>query len=695
MAKFIATSSSYFQPFSYDELIKPILMQQEAHGAAQDTYDQLAMETSALENYISQNEDDAQARRLYDNYMTKLQTLQDNLWKNGVTAQTRRDLHAARNAYASDITRLAKAVENRQARSKEYWDIRHNNPDMVMGADPGLSGLDYYLNDDNYGRDYFSYDSGKFESAVADEWRTRAKDMLRGLTDPNGVVKNPRLEAMLTRVIQQGVTNAEVSAAGNVVDDVIDMTEQQRSQYYDLNKVDPIVRMLSESLVSRYDSTGIRSGNVDASERARLLNRGKAGLSAGILGTKIEDFQDPEFALNQELKKARLKYEVEHPEQLQVSGYENDSNSTIYDNTPNAKRAESKLSGYLGPSDVRVSYKGKDVRLGAASSALVYSEDLRQRNFKEIGFDIGRDGSTMPSGEFVGNDDVVYEVMYNPKVKGPDGTEGAVLFRKKGTDKWFGDSVRTEKYKRARKQYEDNIEFYKKNYPQVYNAAKKIGMDPDKQYKIYEENGIMQNTSITDFEDLYNLNSKNKSAIKIDDFNVATRGTDKGDYIGKIADYIAGSIKVVGDKGDQTSKDSKLRIHDGQATNLHRIINGVIDKKTIRDAGDVFKFKDGKITNIQSVDIDSDGLYSGYIKVLTDANEWVAVGLDMIRSNRIKGIFDEGKKKIAKAATEAVDDEAMEEEVSKIVDKSASLIKNALWDLITQDKPSTNKEDNN
>lgn len=297
MAKFLVTSGSYFQPFTYDELAKPIMQAVEAHNAAQDVYDTLSTESEALRQYLLQEPEDSRARMMYDSYMNKLDRLQNNLWDNGYNAGTRRDLAAARAGYASDITRLGTAIKDRQNRSKEYWDARHKNPNLVTGADPGLGSLDDYLRDENYGTNWFSYDSAQFEKDVFDETKARAKALYSSLTDPNGVVRNPALKDTLTRVIDKGVTPDEVDAAGVLVDTLIDMSASDRDKFYKTHSdtISPVVQMLTESLINRYDATGIREFDVAPIERQKLINRGKAGLAGGVMEPDIEDFTDPEY----------------------------------------------------------------------------------------------------------------------------------------------------------------------------------------------------------------------------------------------------------------------------------------------------------------------------------------------------------------------------------------------------------------
>ena len=313
MAKYLVTNGSHFNPFTYDELAKPIMQAVEAHNATAEAYDTLSSGAEALRQYILREPEDSEARMLYDSYMAKLDRVQNNLWEKGYNANTRRDLSAARAGYQSDITRLATAVKDRSERSAAYWDARHKNPNLVTGRDPGVDALDDYLRDANHGLNWFSYDSAQFEKDVFDETKARAQALYSKLSDPNAIVTNPKLKQELTRVINKGVTNEEVDAASVLVDQLINMSASDRDKFYRANSetVSPVVQMLTESLINRYDATGIRGYDVDANERQKLINRGKAGLAGGVMAPEIKDFTNPEEEFN--MWKRKEQWKLDHP----------------------------------------------------------------------------------------------------------------------------------------------------------------------------------------------------------------------------------------------------------------------------------------------------------------------------------------------------------------------------------------------
>lgn len=313
MPKFIATSGSFFRPYSYDELVKPIAHMQEAHNAAQEAYDTLDMQTSALRHYISDNpEMDQRARAMYDNYMDKLSTLQNNLWEHGYNAQTKRDLSAAKSAYNSDIARLAQAIQTRQKRAEEFWEAKRKDPTLIQGKDPGIASLDEYLADDNYGRNWFSYSGKDFEKEVGDEVKARAAGLLDDISRGK-VVANPQLPQTLTRILTQGVTNDEIAFASRLVDQIADLDAEQRRAVYDglkaNNQLSDGAELLSEALLSRLDATGIRGGDVSLEGWRSLINRGKAGWSQGVMTPVVKDFDNPAFELQMAQRKADIDFE--------------------------------------------------------------------------------------------------------------------------------------------------------------------------------------------------------------------------------------------------------------------------------------------------------------------------------------------------------------------------------------------------
>lgn len=405
MPKYIVTNGSNFQPFTYDELAKPIQQMAEAHNAAQDAYDALSMETAALGRYISDNEDDKQAKALYDEYNNRLRTLQDNLWNNGYTSSTRKDLSAAKTGYAGDIKRLQEAIKSRQEKSKEYWDTKHKHPDMIMGADPGLSGLDNYLNDDTYGQNYYSYSGTQFMEEVGTDAKARANEMLR---DPR-IINDPRLAGYITRIKKDGFTSQEVMAASQAVRSAIggDNTAIQN--------LDPASTILADVLMNHLNSTGA-AGNVSAEEFNRLFDYGVSGLSQAIgktdvqyMSDKVWDFnkqialQNHSHALSEASRRATAAAKANAGNTQNTRGYSMDELSTFMKN-----RESDKATGIINKYFVKPFNKKPILKDGTVINNPAEAEDIinrlgRQDIISKFGID-PVDAKANENGRYDGKD---------------------------------------------------------------------------------------------------------------------------------------------------------------------------------------------------------------------------------------------------------------------------------------------------
>lgn len=281
MGKFLVTSGSYFEPFTYDELIKPLEATQQRHDAAQESFDVMNERTSALKEYISNNEGDALAKRLYDNYMDKLVSFQNNLYNNGITPQTKRDLTAARSAFASDIARLQQAIQQSQNISSAYNERRQTHPDLVASDDPSAGGLDNFLRDPNYGKDYYTYSGNQFAKEVESGAKARTAELYRVLKD-----QDRHIPGYIIRIEQQGFTNKEADNAYNAAVEALATGDRSFK-----NLTEP-EKLLANSFISNVDATGAQT-KLNQKEFNRLLNYGRIGLSSVVGPVAPRYLSDP------------------------------------------------------------------------------------------------------------------------------------------------------------------------------------------------------------------------------------------------------------------------------------------------------------------------------------------------------------------------------------------------------------------
>lgn len=288
MSRYIVTTGSHYDPFTYDDIVKPLEKMAEVQNEAADAYDTLDMQTEALSNYISK-ENDPEVRARYDAYLEKLGALQDDLWKNGYNANTRRQLAAARAGYANDITAIDAAIKRRQDLSKAYRDARVKDPSLIQSPDPSRDSLDRYFKNDTYGTNWYSYSGDTFQEEVAKDAKNRAKELVGDDAYWSG--KDPNLRSYLMQIITEGYSSKDVIDARNAVRRLID-GKDEKSVYSGLGVG---AQVLTDVLYDHMNASGALNANLDSPELERLLNYGTKGLSAAIGETKFTNLNDLEW----------------------------------------------------------------------------------------------------------------------------------------------------------------------------------------------------------------------------------------------------------------------------------------------------------------------------------------------------------------------------------------------------------------
>ena len=647
MPKYLVTSGSYFQPFTYDELAKPVAQAAEIHRATQDTYDEISLEAEALRRYIEQEPNDSNARKMYDSYMTKLSDLQNNLWSNGYNAQTRRDLSAARAGYASDINRLGTAIQTRQQRSAEYWKTRHDHPDMIMGNDPGTDSLDLYLADDLHGQNYYTYSGLEFMNQVGTDAKARANEMLN---DPE-ITRDPRAVGYLKRISRDGFTSYEVQEASDAVDRYL------AGDASALAGLDGPQSILANILVSHLESTGAvpgEGGNVSPEEYRRLVRYGKAGLSQAIGKTSVDYMGDKAWEEAQKRSYARYVKSLEQPEVPPQSVPDTWTETIVGSESDKIRRQTARELGLrtkiggrdkqekqLIADDGTVTYNSVD------SSQAVYSERIGEESMAVLGFDLRRDpNGILPDrwatqkkflqGQTIDDNGVLYDTRYNTKIN-------KVQVRRAGSDEQWGvDADLTDYYNRKRKEFEDTEKYYKEHNPEIYKRAK---VDPDDQARLAKKRDLGEFVPL----DIYQAAAMSSSASTgIADYTASTvfrKDKDPGENLTKVGTALYNSFNT--DKKGNIVAPDNWRAFNGNAGYIHEMTkDGVVKPEAVSNPEKIFTTKDGAITNIAAITIDPSAIRNGYLVVHTGGNSKYAVDYTMFKSDRLRSIFIDGQRKL-------------------------------------------------
>lgn len=150
MAKYLVTSGSKFEPMSYDDLVKPLMQATEAHKETQAAYDELAANAESIGQMIGTGPGSDNARAMYENYMTSLNSYVDDLYKNGYDISAMRGLSSMRAQYGKNITGIANALERRRKVSEALWEMGQKDRSLLTEFDPSAMGLDNWLSNPEY-----------------------------------------------------------------------------------------------------------------------------------------------------------------------------------------------------------------------------------------------------------------------------------------------------------------------------------------------------------------------------------------------------------------------------------------------------------------------------------------------------------------------------------------------------------------
>lgn len=136
-------STVQYKPFSYEEMLAPVLAAEQAHQAQEEVYSNLLSEASTWENNLSTDPNDP-ARKLYDSYINDLKAATNALATKGLSSGARKDLIALKGRYKSDIGAIEKADTEYKNMLKAREALLAKDPSIRF--DKNYTGISDFLN---------------------------------------------------------------------------------------------------------------------------------------------------------------------------------------------------------------------------------------------------------------------------------------------------------------------------------------------------------------------------------------------------------------------------------------------------------------------------------------------------------------------------------------------------------------------
>ena len=144
MAANVLTIGSKFNPLSFDEMAKPLIMyKQEADKLEEEInkYEEQGDVIGSLINPIS----DIEANKLYTTFKNNAISATNDFYNNGLNSNTRKNLLNLKRNYAENMTKIQAAYSAREAERKLQTEMRAKDPTVMFSRNANYESLDSYL----------------------------------------------------------------------------------------------------------------------------------------------------------------------------------------------------------------------------------------------------------------------------------------------------------------------------------------------------------------------------------------------------------------------------------------------------------------------------------------------------------------------------------------------------------------------
>lgn len=233
-----------FKPFSYQEMLAPVLAATQAHQAIEDAYGELADKANIWENMVDKQRD-KYAYSLYKAYSDDLSNKAEQLMRNGLDPTSRQQMLKMKSRFSSDIAPIEVAYKKREALAEEQRKAISANPTLLYQRMANTLSLDDFLRNPSldYGevysgallRDQVSKAAGNLAKEARDS--KEARRTLRSLLLPfqyeiveqsgfsrdavlAAISNSPNADTVLTNLVEGAIQSSgigKLDSQGNIV----------------------------------------------------------------------------------------------------------------------------------------------------------------------------------------------------------------------------------------------------------------------------------------------------------------------------------------------------------------------------------------------------------------------------------------------------------------------------------------------
>lgn len=132
MAVFL-TPNTKFKPFSYQEMLTPVLAYKEAYDALETEMSNLDILAGSIESKLNPNNaDDRETLKKYQTFQKDMDSAMNDFYKSGYSTEVKKKLNTLKTQYAKDLDPINQAYERRLEDEKFLRQQIISNPNLVI-----------------------------------------------------------------------------------------------------------------------------------------------------------------------------------------------------------------------------------------------------------------------------------------------------------------------------------------------------------------------------------------------------------------------------------------------------------------------------------------------------------------------------------------------------------------------------------
>lgn len=222
MANYSLVIGSQFKPFSYSEMLQPVLMATQAHQELENQYGELATKASVWEE-MANEQTDPYAYKMYKTYANDLEEQAGQLAREGLNAASRRDMLNMRARYSKEITPIEQAYTARQKQAEEQQKALLQDPTLMLSRRASTTSLDDYIRNPQLA--YEAYSGKLITAQAASAASALAKEMQEKPRKWRSILGNSYYETMMQKGFSSDAVLQAIQNNSNAAPELLRIVE--------------------------------------------------------------------------------------------------------------------------------------------------------------------------------------------------------------------------------------------------------------------------------------------------------------------------------------------------------------------------------------------------------------------------------------------------------------------------------------